>query len=106
MQAAPGSLGIGDLLVYLWFRENSEDYLNTRRTFMNLREGNLKQLTSCDFDIMIIGGGINGAVSAAALTARGARVALIDTRDFAGFTSQHSLYKSRIWTSRGLWNLD
>jgi glycerol-3-phosphate dehydrogenase len=38
----------------------------------------------------VIGGGINGAVSAAAFSGKGARVALIDQRDFAGFTSQES----------------
>jgi glycerol-3-phosphate dehydrogenase len=39
---------------------------------------------------MIVGGGINGAVSAACLAARGLSVALIDRGDFAGETSQHS----------------
>jgi len=57
---------------------------------MNLRDSNLARLEAEDFDALIIGGGINGAVSAAALAARGARVALIDARDFAGFTSQQS----------------
>jgi glycerol-3-phosphate dehydrogenase len=57
---------------------------------MGLRSQNIEQLESENFDVLIIGGGINGAVSAAALTARGARVALIDARDFAGFTSQQS----------------
>ncbi len=57
---------------------------------MNLRKRNIEQLACTEFDVLIIGGGINGAVSAAALTARGARVALIDARDFAGFTSQQS----------------
>ena len=42
------------------------------------------------FDVLVIGGGINGAVSAACLAARGARVALVDRGDFAGFTSQQS----------------
>ena len=42
------------------------------------------------FDVLVLGGGINGAVSAAALAARGASVALIDRGDFAGFTSQQS----------------
>lgn len=40
--------------------------------------------------MLVIGGGINGAVSAAALAARGVDVGLIDARDFAGFTSQQS----------------
>jgi glycerol-3-phosphate dehydrogenase len=57
---------------------------------MGLRNRNIDQLQSEEFDVLIIGGGINGSVSAAALTARGARVALIDARDFAGFTSQQS----------------
>jgi glycerol-3-phosphate dehydrogenase len=38
--------------------------------------------------VLIVGGGINGAVSAAALVARGVKVGLIDARDFVGFTSQ------------------
>ncbi len=40
--------------------------------------------------MLIVGGGINGAVAAAALSGKGAKVALIDQRDFAGFTSQQS----------------
>ncbi len=42
------------------------------------------------FDTLIIGGGINGAVTAASLAGRGANVALIDRGDFASFTSQAS----------------
>ena len=57
---------------------------------MDLRNGNIKRLKSENYDVLIIGGGINGAVSAAALSARGVKVALIDARDFAGFTSQQS----------------
>ena len=57
---------------------------------MKLRNNNISTLENEVFDVLIIGGGINGAVSAAALTAHGARVGLIDARDFAGFTSQHS----------------
>ena len=45
---------------------------------------------STEFDVAIIGAGINGAVSAAALSARGQKVLLIDRGDFAGFTSQQS----------------
>jgi len=55
-----------------------------------LRETNLDKLDGGVFDVLIVGGGINGAVSAAALSARGASVALIDRGDFAGFTSQES----------------
>lgn len=43
-----------------------------------------------EFDVAIIGAGINGAVTAAALSARGQKVLLMDRGDFAGFTSQHS----------------
>ncbi|MCB1776191.1 MAG: FAD-dependent oxidoreductase [Candidatus Competibacteraceae bacterium] len=57
---------------------------------MKLRESNLQKLDQGVYDVLIIGGGINGAVSAAALSGKGARVALIDQRDFAGFTSQQS----------------
>jgi len=57
---------------------------------MELRNTNIKRLENEEFDALIVGGGINGAVSAAALAARGVRVALIDARDFAGFTSQQS----------------
>ena len=42
------------------------------------------------FDTVVVGAGINGAVTAAALSARGARTALIDARDFAGVASQNS----------------
>ena len=57
---------------------------------MKLRQTNIQKLASTEFDVCIIGGGINGAVSAAALSARGVRVALIDRGDFAGATSQES----------------
>jgi len=57
---------------------------------MELRKQNIQKLKTEFFDVLIIGGGINGAVSAAALASRGAKVGLIDSRDFAGFTSQHS----------------
>ena len=55
-----------------------------------LRATNLRQLQSGTYDVLIIGGGINGAVSAASLAARGVRVALIDRGDFASATSQES----------------
>jgi len=56
----------------------------------SLRETNVGKLSRTRFDVLVLGGGINGAVSAAALAARGARVALIDRGDFAGSTSQES----------------
>ena len=57
---------------------------------MSLRDSNVDRLGEGVYDVLVVGGGINGAVSAAALASRGARVALIDRGDFAGFTSQHS----------------
>lgn len=57
---------------------------------MKLRQNNLKLLSERTFDVLVLGGGINGAVSASSLTARGASVALIDQGDFAGQTSQES----------------
>ncbi len=62
---------------------------------MKLRERNIGKLSQGVYDVLIIGGGINGAVSAAALAGKGARVALIEQRDFAGFTSQQS--SNLIW---------
>lgn len=56
----------------------------------NLRNSNIQKLPQKTFDVLIIGGGINGAVSAAALAAKGAKVALIDQGDFAGITSSNS----------------
>ncbi|MGJ8670913.1 MAG: FAD-dependent oxidoreductase [Oceanococcus sp.] len=57
---------------------------------MMLRDSNLQRLKKRNFDVLIVGGGINGAVAAAALSGRGVSVALIDRGDFAGGTSQHS----------------
>lgn len=57
---------------------------------MSLRSNQLQALRGRSFDVTIVGGGINGAVSAAALSARGARVALVDRGDFASCTSQES----------------
>ena len=57
---------------------------------MKLRASNLTKLRRQQFDVLIVGGGINGAVSAAALAGKGAQVALIDRGDFAGVTSMNS----------------
>ena len=57
---------------------------------VQLRRTNIAKLGKEPFDVLVLGGGINGAVSAAALSARGARVALIDRVDFSGVTSQTS----------------
>ena len=87
-----GRAGARDLLVCVRVLESLtpgrpiEDGL----TGVDLRNSNLQALENEVFDVLVVGGGINGAVSAAALAARGLRTALIDARDFAGFTSQHS----------------
>lgn len=59
---------------------------------MDLRNSNIERLQSKErvFDVLVLGGGINGAVSAASLSAKGAQVALIDRGDFAGLTSSNS----------------
>jgi len=57
---------------------------------MNLRDNNIERISNKTFDVLIIGGGINGAAAATALAARGAKVALVDKGDFAGSTSQNS----------------
>ena len=50
----------------------------------------IKKLEHNVHDVLIIGGGINGAVAVASLATRGAQAALVDKGDFAGCTSQNS----------------
>lgn len=57
---------------------------------MSLRSTLVSKIRNGSFDVLIVGGGINGAVSAAVLAGRGANVALVDRGDFGGFTSQES----------------
>jgi len=59
---------------------------------MDLRKNNIERMKKPGkiFDVLVLGGGINGAVSAASLSAKGANVALIDRGDFAGLTSSNS----------------
>ncbi len=57
---------------------------------MELRSSNIDKLGGEVFDVLIVGGGINGASAAAALAGKGVRVALIERGDFAGSTSMHS----------------
>ena len=57
---------------------------------MNLRDNNIERIADKTFDVLIIGGGINGAVAVASLATRGAQAALVDKGDFAGCTSQNS----------------
>ncbi|MEM6485899.1 MAG: FAD-dependent oxidoreductase, partial [Pseudomonadota bacterium] len=55
-----------------------------------LRDRNIERLSGGHYDVLIVGGGINGAVSAAALASKGVKVALVDRADFAGGVSSHS----------------
>jgi glycerol-3-phosphate dehydrogenase len=55
-----------------------------------LRNANLDRLDDAALDVLIVGGGINGAVAAAALSGRGAKIGVVDRGDFAGATSQES----------------
>src|SRR6266540_4076792 len=52
---------------------------------------NLERLANQTFDVLVIGGGIHGAVVAWDATLRGLSVALIERRDFGSATSQNSL---------------
>jgi glycerol-3-phosphate dehydrogenase len=51
---------------------------------------NIQEISSTHFDALIIGGGINGAVSALALRTHGVNVALFEKNDFASGVSQES----------------
>ncbi|RZA13279.1 MAG: FAD-dependent oxidoreductase, partial [Proteobacteria bacterium] len=55
-----------------------------------MRQSTLEELSEKTFDVAIVGGGINGAVAAAALSAAGLSVALFEKKDFASSTSQES----------------
>ena len=57
---------------------------------VSLRGSNLEKLTEQVYDVLIVGGGINGAVAAAALAGRGVKVALIEKEDFASGASSNS----------------
>ena len=52
---------------------------------------NLERLANQKFDILVIGGGIHGAITAWDAALRGASVALIERGDFGSGTSQNSL---------------
>jgi len=57
---------------------------------VTLRNSNVNKLHAHSFDVLVVGGGINGAVAAASLAGRGVRVALIERGDFAGGVSSNS----------------
>ncbi len=50
----------------------------------------IERATAKTQDCLVVGAGINGAVTAAALAGKGARVTIIDKADFASFTTQES----------------
>ena len=52
---------------------------------------NLNELVNREFDVIIVGGGIYGVMTAWDASLRGLRVALIEKGDFAGSTSSNSL---------------
>jgi glycerol-3-phosphate dehydrogenase len=51
---------------------------------------NLEEVSKQKFDLVIIGGGIQGAATARDAARRGLKVALVEARDFAGATSSRS----------------
>jgi glycerol-3-phosphate dehydrogenase len=54
------------------------------------RGGSLDRLAAGDFDLLVVGGGIIGAATAAHAVRAGVKVALVDAGDFAGATSSAS----------------
>lgn len=74
------------------------------------RNQSLQQLARQEFDILVVGGGITGACIAHDAALRGFKVALIERKDFGGFTSSASskllhggiryLPKGQLWKVR------
>ena len=60
-----------------------------------IRDRHLERLTGRDHDALVVGGGINGAISALALAAHGLRAALVESEDFGSGVSQES--SNLIW---------
>ncbi len=54
------------------------------------RKNTFKELTSKEFDVLIVGGGITGAGIALDAASRGMSVALVEKNDFASGTSSKS----------------
>src|SRR5437899_300415 len=52
-----------------------------------MRRRDFEALTSTAFDILVVGGGIHGLMTAYEASARGLRVALVERGDFAAATS-------------------
>lgn len=62
---------------------------------MNKRETAIERISGGELDVLVIGGGFNGAVSAMGLAAHGAAVAMVDRADFGSGTSQES--SNMVW---------
>lgn len=60
------------------------------RTALDGRAAALRQLSTQQFDLVVVGGGITGAGIALDATTRGLRVALVERRDFAAGTSSRT----------------
>lgn len=90
---AQGISRSGQALKLVPIRSNGTSFATVR--LVELRQQNLDRLSGGTFDVFVIGGGINGAVTAAALAARGISVAVVERSDFASFTSQES--SNLIW---------
>ncbi len=59
------------------------------------RDDSFDRLTASRFDVVVVGGGINGAVAALSLSAHGLKVGIVEADDFASGTSQES--SNMIW---------
>jgi glycerol-3-phosphate dehydrogenase len=57
---------------------------------MSRRSAAIERMVGSELDVLVVGGGINGAVSALALASHGASVGMVDRSDFASGTSQES----------------
>ena len=62
---------------------------------MDKRETAIERISAGEFDVLVIGGGINGAVATMGLAAHGASVAMVDRHDFGSGTSQES--SNMVW---------
>src|SRR5690554_545098 len=62
---------------------------------VNKRETAIERMSGAELDVLVIGGGFNGAVSAMGLAAHGASVAMVDRADFGSGTSQES--SNMVW---------
>ena len=56
----------------------------------NQRDSAISQLATEQFDILVIGGGVNGVGAALDAAARGLKVGLIEAQDIASGTSSRS----------------